>query len=89
MDAQLEEGQRENEDSEDALYCESLVPIMKALPLKKKRPPKIKISQLMFDLEFNEWQYLTVFAPFKVGERVEHDLDHSYSIHCKTCSFKC
>ena len=54
MDAQLEEGQRENEDSEDALYCESLVPITKALPLKKKRPPKIKISQLMFDLEFNE-----------------------------------
>ena len=66
MDAQLEEGQRENEDSEDALYCESLVPIMKALPLKKKRPPKIKVSQLMFDLEFNEWQYLTVFVKLAV-----------------------
>ena len=34
VDAQLEEGQRESEDCEDALYCKSLVPIMKALPLK-------------------------------------------------------
>ena len=54
MDAQIEEGQRESEDCEDALYCKSLVPIMKALPLKKKRLAKIKIIQLLFDLEFNE-----------------------------------
>ena len=54
VDAQIEEGQRESEDCEDALYCKSLVPIMKALPLKKKRLAKIKISQLLFDLEFNE-----------------------------------
>ena len=38
----------------DALHCKSLVPIMKALPLKKKKLAKIKISQLLFDLEFNE-----------------------------------
>ena len=88
MDAQIEEGQRESEDCEDALYCKSLVPIMKALPLKKKRLAKTKIIQLLFDLEFNEWQYLTAFVPFKVGKRVEQDLDHSYSIHYKTCNFK-
>ena len=88
VDAQIEEGQRESEDCEDALYCKSLVPIMKALPLKKKRLAKIKISQLLFDLEFNEWQYLTAFVPFKVGKTVEQDLDHSYSIHYKTCNFK-
>ena len=51
MDAQLEEGQRENED---VLYCKSLVPIMKALPLRKKRAAKLKTSQLLFDLEFDE-----------------------------------
>ena len=54
VDAQIGEGQRESEDCEDALYYKSLVPIMKALPLKKKRLAKIKISQLLFDLEFNE-----------------------------------
>ena len=55
VDAQLEEGQRESEDCEDALYCKSLVPIMKSFPLKKKkRLAEIKISQLLFDLEFNE-----------------------------------
>ena len=53
-DAQIEEGQRESQDCEDALYCKSLVPIMKALPLKKKRLAKIKISQLLFHLEFYE-----------------------------------
>ena len=56
MDAQLEEGQRESEDCqcEDALYCKSLLPITKALPLKKKRLAKIEISQLLFVLEFDE-----------------------------------
>ena len=51
---QLEKGLRESEDCEDALYCKRLVPIMKALLPKKKRLAKIKISQLLFDLEFNE-----------------------------------
>ena len=43
VDSQLEEGQKESEDCEDALYCKRLAPIMKALPLKKKRLAKIKI----------------------------------------------
>ena len=39
---------------EDTLYCQSLVPILKTLPLKKKRIAKIKISQLLYELEFDE-----------------------------------
>ena len=53
VDSLLEEGQRESEDYEDALQCKNLVPTMKALPLKKKRLEKIKICQLLFDLEFD------------------------------------
>ena len=60
VDAQLEEVQRESEDCEDVSYCKILVPIMKALPLKKKRLTKIKISQLLFGYEFHECQYLTL-----------------------------
>ena len=33
------------------------------------------------------WQHLTGFVPLKVGERVEQDFDHSYSIYNKTCNF--
>ena len=54
IDAKLKEGQRESEDCEDALYCKSLMPMMKAIPLKKERLAKIKISQLLFDLEIDE-----------------------------------
>ena len=50
---------------------------MKALPLRKKRAAKLKTSQLLFDLEFDEWEYLTAFVPLKVWERVEQDFDHS------------
>ena len=42
VDAQLEEGQLESEYCEDAHYCKSLVPIMKALPLKTTRQQKLK-----------------------------------------------
>ena len=53
-DAQLKEVQRKSEDCEDALYCKSLVPIMKVLALRKKKLVKIKISQLLFDFEFDD-----------------------------------
>ena len=36
---------------EDTLYCQSLVPILKTLPLKKKRIAKIKISQLLYEFD--------------------------------------
>ena len=42
------------ENDEDVLYCRSLVPIMRELPKKQKRLAKIKISQLLFDLQYNE-----------------------------------
>ena len=42
------------EKDEDALYCRSLIPIMRDLPKRQKRPAKIRISQYLFDLEYEE-----------------------------------
>lgn len=50
-DSALKEVNEDNKD-EDSLYCRSLVPILKDLPVKKRRLAKIKISQLLYDLEF-------------------------------------
>ena len=61
---------------------------MKALPLKKKGLAKIKISQLLFDLEFDERQCLTFFVAGRVGKKVGRDFDYSHSIHNKACNFK-
>ena len=44
----------DEDDDEDKLYCRSLIPIMKSLPKRKRRLAKIKISQLLFDMEFEE-----------------------------------
>ena len=44
----------EQAEDEDSLYCRSLIPILKELPTKKKRLAKIKISQLLFDLQYDE-----------------------------------
>ena len=38
-------------DCEDMLFCKSLVPQLKGLPLKKERLAKIRISQLLFDID--------------------------------------
>ena len=40
-------------ESEDSLYCRSLVPMLEMLPLKKKRLAKIRISQLLDELQFD------------------------------------
>ena len=40
--------------SEDSLYCRSLVPMLEMLPMKKKRLAKIRISQLLHELQFDE-----------------------------------
>lgn len=45
---------RDEDEDEDALYCRSLIPQMKGLLLKKKRFAKIKISELLYKLEFDE-----------------------------------
>ena len=44
----------EQAEDEDSIYCRNLIPILKELPTKKKRLPKIKISQLLFDLQYYE-----------------------------------
>lgn len=44
----------DEDDNEDLLYCRSLVPILSGMPDKKRRFAKIKISQLLFDIEFND-----------------------------------
>lgn len=41
----------DNED-EVSLYCKSLIPIISSFPVKKKRLAMIKVSQLLFELEF-------------------------------------
>ena len=41
-------------DSEDFLYCKSLVAMLEMFPLKKKRLAKIRISQLLYELQFDE-----------------------------------
>lgn len=39
---------------EVSLYCQSLIPIIRGLPPKKKRKAMIQISQQLFEIEFNE-----------------------------------
>ena len=41
-------------DDEETLYCKSLIPILKGLPMKKKRLAQLKIRELLFEMEFNE-----------------------------------
>jgi hypothetical protein len=49
----IEETNEEVTD-EVSLYCKSLTPTIRALPLKKKRMAMIKIRQTLFDIEFSE-----------------------------------
>ena len=54
-DKQINESfSKEESNDETSLYCKSLIPIINALPLKKRRLATIKISQLLFDIEFEE-----------------------------------
>ena len=52
-DKRIEETKEEVTD-EVSLYCKSLIPTIRALPLKKKRMAMIKIRQTLFDIEFSE-----------------------------------
>jgi hypothetical protein len=45
---------KEESFCEDELFCKSLIPMLKGLPLKKKRFAKIKISELLYNIEFDE-----------------------------------
>jgi len=44
----------EEDDDEDLLFCRSLVPILKEIPTKKRRLARIKMSQLLFDMQYSE-----------------------------------
>ena len=52
-DAMLKKSMEDDND-EDALYCRSLIPIMRELPKKQKRLAKIKISQLLYDIQYGD-----------------------------------
>jgi hypothetical protein len=45
-----------NEETDDEVshYCKSLIPVISALALRKKRLAMIKIRQLLFDIEFED-----------------------------------
>lgn len=45
---------KQETDDEVSHYCKSLIPIIGGLEVKKKRLAMIKISQLLFDIEFEE-----------------------------------
>lgn len=42
------------DNDEDMLFCKSLVPQLKKMPARQNRLAKIKINQLLFDMEFND-----------------------------------
>lgn len=47
----------QNPDSQEddaTLYCKSIVPILRSLPVRKRRQAQLKISQILFDLEFSD-----------------------------------
>lgn len=41
-------------ETEEELFCRSLIPVLSGLPVRKKRMAKIKISQLLYEIEFDE-----------------------------------
>lgn len=45
-----------HDNDEDMLFCQSLVPLLKKMPARQNRLAKIKINQLLFDMEFNDEQ---------------------------------
>eukprot|EP00112_Aurelia_sp_Birch-Aquarium-sp1_P016882 Seg3862.4 transcript_id=Seg3862.4/GoldUCD/mRNA.D3Y31 product="hypothetical protein" protein_id=Seg3862.4/GoldUCD/D3Y31 len=47
-----EKREEPTEVCEDALYCKSLIPVLRGLPLRKKTLAKVKISSLLYDIEF-------------------------------------
>ena len=51
---EMELKKNEEDDNEDWLFCKSLVPTLKKLPPRKNKLAKIKIGQLLFELEFDE-----------------------------------
>ena len=40
--------------NEDSLFCKSLIPILKDLPLQKRRYAKVKMSQLLYEIQYDD-----------------------------------
>ena len=38
----------------DSLFCKSLIPILSSLSAKRNRQAKVKIQQILYELEFGE-----------------------------------
>ena len=51
--SKVENSQVQLEEDEDSLYCRSLIPILRELPLKKKRLAKLEIDELVYKREFD------------------------------------
>ena len=48
-------GKRENEDKDEAeLFCMSLVPVLRDMEKKQLRQAKLKIQQLLYDLQYSD-----------------------------------
>ena len=45
---------QEQEESADSLFCHSLIPILESLSAKKNRYAKIKIQELLYEIEFDD-----------------------------------
>ena len=43
-------------NNKDMWFCQSLAPLLKKMPARQNRLAKIKINQLLFDMEFNDEQ---------------------------------
>ena len=44
---------KDHEKDEAALFCDSLVPVLRDMDKKKLRLAKLKIQQLLYELEFD------------------------------------
>ena len=55
--------EKNNTICEMSSFCNSLAPVLQGLPIKKARPAKLKISQLLFEIEFGvEYKDIFVFT---------------------------
>ena len=49
------QAEKENDKDEATLFCMSLIPTLKDMDKKKLRLTKVKIQQLLFDIEYKNW----------------------------------
>ena len=57
-DKMLKKSMEDVEEDETTLFCRSLIPIMKELPIKENRRAMIKIKTLLFSMKYGEQVYI-------------------------------